>query len=99
MFRGAQMKRWLLAFTVILVLSGFGCGPIPIPITPHIPADTLRCDDACSHLAELGCPEAQPLEDGTTCAEFCIATQKSGHALRPSCVMKIKSCDQIARCQ
>ena len=56
------------------------------------------CPAACEKLRELGCPEGQPLEDGTTCEKFCKDTQESGHALRPSCVMNITACSQVNDC-
>lgn len=69
--------------------------PPPVPIEP---GDTADCSAACEKLQELGCPEGQPLEDGTDCKTFCKTTQKSGHALRPSCVMNITECSQVRAC-
>jgi hypothetical protein len=70
------------------------------PVTPITPKDD-NCAGACSHLVDLGCPEGEPLEDGTSCTEFCEATQSSGHALRPTCIISLKSCDpaEMEKCQ
>jgi len=94
------MKR-LLITAILASLAAFSMGatcrtkPSPAPIEPK---DTKDCPLACEHLRALGCPEGEPLEDGTTCEKFCKDTQESGHALRPSCVITITSCDQIDEC-
>ncbi len=82
-------------FLTILVLFIAACGPSVQRPRPHAASDTPMCPDACAHLRDLDCDEGKPLEDGTTCEAFCQSTQDSGHALRPSCVVKIKSCDEI----
>ena len=84
------MKHLILAALVM------GCGGIPKP-TPHPvdPADKVACPAACEHLRELGCEEGESLEDGTTCEVWCEATQEAGHALRPSCVVGIKTCKEL----
>lgn len=79
------------------VLSAFLCCGPPAP-RPHAPTDTPSCAAACDQLAKLGCVEAQPLEDGTSCEEFCVKTQEAGHRLSPACVMKIERCEQIEEC-
>lgn len=83
----------LAAFT----LSGATCQlrPPPVPIEP---TDTNMCPSACENLRKLGCPEGNPLEDGTTCETFCQTTQKEGHPLNPTCISTIKSCDEISSC-
>ena len=90
------MKRTLTILLFLFVASvsmGTKCGVKPVP-TPIEPKDTADCPSACEKMRSLGCEEGTPLEDGTTCEKFCIDTQKSGHALRPSCVMEITACDQ-----
>lgn len=62
---------------------------------PHVPNDTPKCADACKHLQELGCDEGKPLADGTSCTDFCTRTQDSGHALTPSCVVRINRCSDM----
>lgn len=92
------MKQLITAFAILFLASislGATCKPAPTPVEPK---DTADCPAACEKLRELGCPEGQPLEDGTTCEVFCKNTQESGHALRPSCVMGITSCDQVNDC-
>lgn len=91
------MKKLFIAVATILFLFASGCTETPTP-TPVDPADKYTCDEACVHLRDLGCEEGTPLSDGTTCEVFCEETQASGHALRPSCVMKIASCAEIDSC-
>jgi hypothetical protein len=93
------MKR-LLALFVFLFLAAtlLGATCKPPPPQPVEPKDTADCPAACEKLRELGCPEGDPLEDGTTCEVFCKDTQESGHALRPSCVMGITDCSQLRDC-
>jgi len=86
------MKSLLLG----LALLGLGCGSIPIVHpTPVDPGDRWMCGDACEHLRTLGCEEGKPLQDGTSCEDFCETTQDSGHALRPSCVVTITKCAEL----
>jgi hypothetical protein len=92
------MKRILTLGTFLFIAAvsfGATCRPPPVPIEPM---DTVDCPAACEKMRSLGCPEGQPLADGTTCEKFCKDTQKSGHALRPSCVKDITSCSQINEC-
>lgn len=85
------MKTFLI--TLFLLLAA--CGPAADRPHPRAPSDTPRCPDACAHLRDLDCDEGKPLEDGTTCEGFCQATQDSGHALSPTCVVTIRSCDEL----
>lgn len=90
------MRRIAVAVFVVWIggfLVGGHCGP-PTP-TPVEPPDTSDCPAACERLQELGCPEGEPLSDGTTCVEFCIETQQRGHALNPSCVRTITRCSEL----
>jgi len=94
------MKNSLIRFiasSVVLLLFSCG-GQFDVVPTPHVPTDTPNCASACAHLNELKCEEGKPLEDGTTCEAFCINTQNSGHALNPTCIMKITKCDEINTC-
>jgi hypothetical protein len=89
------MQR-VLILILALCLMGATCGvPLPYPIEP---SDTSQCAAACHNLERLRCPEAQPLEDGTTCEVFCERTQEAGHPLNPTCVSQILFCDQIQEC-
>ena len=83
---------WSLAFVACSSCSGFHP---PVPIEP---GDTSDCAAACANLEKLGCDEGKPLEDGTTCTKFCKDTQKSGHGLKPSCVVNLKACGEIESC-
>jgi len=58
----------------------------------------VRGPTACEHLRVLGCPEGQPLEDGTTCEKFCKDTQENGQPLNPTRVMSITTCIEIEGC-
>lgn len=80
----------------LLCLPLAGC-PKPTPV-PNPPPDTDKCPAACEKLRSLGCEEGQPLEDGTTCEQFCQATQDAGHWLNPTCIMSIESCGEIEDC-
>jgi len=94
------MKRFFLiiAFVALAAFTlGSNCGVRPQP-APVPPKDTADCPAACEKLRALGCPEGDPLEDGTTCEEFCKNTQDKGHALRPSCVKDITKCSQVDEC-
>jgi hypothetical protein len=87
----------------LIVIACGGSNQIP---THHAATDTASCDSACKHLrgedgSGLNCPEGQPLQPdkehpkGQTCTEFCEYTQSQGHALHPSCVVNVKSCEEI----
>lgn len=88
-------------FTAILFTAMLGChcSGSTIPPVTQPPADTAMCQAACDHLAQLHCPEAQPLSDGTTCVAFCTQVQMNGHALNPTCVSTIPSCSAISTCR
>lgn len=93
------MRITVSTLVTILCLTGCIWGP-SIPATPVIPKDT-NCPAACQHFRDLGCEEGDPLPDGTTCEKFCEDTQAAGHALRPSCIMTLTSCDpkEMEKCQ
>jgi hypothetical protein len=82
---------------VVAVLVGCA-GGIPVHNKPD---DTASCAGACAKLNELGCPEGKPLQPdkehpkGQSCVEFCEYTQDNGHALNPSCVVKIEKCSDL----
>ncbi len=81
---------------VLLSIFFLGCSTAYQPdITVVVPKDTSECDDACIHLRSLSCEEGENLPDGTSCETFCEKTQKRGHALSPSCVLRIDSCDDM----
>jgi len=88
------------AIAIALVLVFSACCNFRPPPTP-LPVRDANCAGACAHLQKLGCEEGDPLPDGTTCTEFCERTQEAGHALRPSCMMQLKSCapEEMEKCQ
>lgn len=83
------MKKFLFIFLA-------GCGSRQVqPVEPN---DTHMCAAACTRMVDLGCPEGDPLDDGTSCKKFCEITQRRGHALNPSCLAEITSCGEIDAC-
>jgi hypothetical protein len=89
------MKRIALVFVILFTVSC--CGGLRPPPVPIEPDDTHNCAAACENLRKLGCPEGDPV-DAVTCEKDCVDIQESGHALNPTCVMKITACDQINAC-
>lgn len=91
------MKKLIALLGAVLLAGALSCTSFlrPNPIEPN---DTHMCKAACDKMAELRCPEAAPLEDGTTCQVFCEVTQKQGHALNPTCLAEIQSCSAIEAC-
>lgn len=59
------------------------------------PVPTEGCAGACYHMQQLGCPEGEPLEDGTTCEKFCLDTEEAGHPMKTECILKVTSCDAM----
>jgi len=84
------MNKLLLILITFGVLSCQVFPPIPIE-----PEGTSSCPAACENMSALGCPEGSDLEDGTTCLQFCIETQESGHALNPQCLKDVQTCEEI----
>jgi hypothetical protein len=92
---GIPMNELRLSICILaLLVSCSGPGATVIPK----PDDAPSCGAACSRMRELGCREAAPLEDGTSCEVFCQKTLESGHPLRPSCVQTIQSCNEVDAC-
>jgi hypothetical protein len=83
---------------ILLVLSMSGCAHCERGVTPD-PEDSQLCPEACAHLQELGCPEGDPLPDGTTCSSWCVYTQEQGHWLNLPCILSIESCDELEECE
>jgi len=92
-----KLIRTILMLTVAFLMLGATCQTRPPPV-PIEPTDTANCASACAKLQHLGCPEGDPLEDGTTCTKFCEDTQQSGHALNPTCVMGMTACSELPGC-
>ena len=81
------MMRWV-CLVGFLLLGGYGCIASPY---------AAQCMTLCAHLAQLGCPEAQPRTDGTSCQSTCIHLSTEGLDLRVSCVIKQQQCEDIAQ--
>lgn len=98
---GTNWSRIVLIYTGALgialgVIFGLnGCKPLTPPPVVVQPDDTESCASACAHLRSLGCPEGDDLADGSSCVKFCVDTQVSGHALAPSCVVTIQTCEEL----
>lgn len=83
---------------IYLVAYLASCSDPPPPVNPDeptIPPSKLRatCVDACLHLSELGCPDAQPTPDGASCSEVCESLP-----IRPACLASVTICEQTAAC-
>jgi hypothetical protein len=89
--------RLLVLAVLVAVMGGATCRQTPPPVVIEA-GDTTSCPAACETLQRLGCPEGEPLEDGTSCVQFCEKTQQEGHPLKPACVKDITSCDQLNAC-
>lgn len=79
------------------------------PVTPPESADggaggappvvLEPCELACQRLAELGCPEAEPTDDGASCVDVCRNVQDSeAVSLEPECVAKLLRCEDLDGC-
>jgi hypothetical protein len=85
--------RYLPVIAILVTLSG--CCTAKSLLTSADPANSNLCSDACIHLRVLGCPEGDPLEDGTACEQFCLETQKAGHPLNLTCVIGMTACSEL----
>lgn len=86
------------SFFITVAVGCKGCHHLKPPPMPITPSDSDMCPAACKRMAELQCPEAEPLADGTDCTTFCLRTQSAGHSLNPTCLATIDSCEQIEKC-
>jgi len=88
--------RSTVVAALALLFLGAHCGNKPEPKPDPDPAS---CADACAHMAELGCEEAEPTPEGATCVEVCENVEGSGVVtLNPACVIGIESCEQVEAC-
>lgn len=92
----------------MIFLFLIGCTAIQPKPAPRIPMDTADCGSACMVLKAKHCPEGEPIPDpmdpndrnkDITCLQFCEGTQESGHALSPSCVVRIRTCSDMSKIQ
>lgn len=94
-----KLLKMLAVVVLAAMMLGASCrGPVTPPPIAVEPNDTENCPAACENLRKLGCPEGEPLENGTTCEKFCEDTQKAGHGLNPTCVMAMTECSGLAAC-
>jgi len=90
------------ALRIIITLSAFILAAAHCTATPDPDPleDTDRCSAACTRLQELECAEGADLEgpggEVQTCLSFCTSTQEMGHAINPSCLETIQSCDEVS---
>jgi hypothetical protein len=84
------------------------CSPAD-PAVPKPPVDEASdptyCTAACKHLADLGCPEGEPVYNSDlpgpldvpnqSCADWCKELQDRDAALNPRCLLLITDCTQI----
>jgi len=97
----------LLGLVALTALLGAHCErPAPAPDPSPVPAPSdagpapgpVTCDDVCTRLAALGCPEAQPTEAGASCAEVCENMIAGGVGYPLECVGRAGSCAEAERC-
>jgi len=99
----------LVLAVLVFVPVMMACGAChETPATPPVPADggaggappvADPCERACGRLADLGCPEAEPTEDGASCVEVCRNVQDSGAvSLDPECVTQLARCEDVDGC-
>jgi len=99
----------LVLAVLVFVSVMIACGACrQAPGTPPVPADggaggappvVDTCERACGHLAELGCPEAEPTGDGASCVEVCRNVEDSGAvSLDPECVTQLARCEDVDGC-
>jgi hypothetical protein len=104
--------KLVLAF-LVFVPTLMACGACrENPVTPPDPPDPADggaggapvvvlepCERACLRLAELGCEEAQPTDDGASCVDVCRNVEDSGAvSLDPECVVQIAQCEDVDAC-
>ncbi len=103
------MRLYAVLFLLVPTLLAAECqqpapeprpAPPPDPAPPPPPPDpTVGCAEACTHLRELRCPQAQPTEAGASCEQVCANVNASGTLLLDTkCVVQASSCDAADRC-
>lgn len=90
------MKYKIFVIAMSTFFIGASCGS---KIQAPIPKDNATCSSACQHLQYLHCPEGDDLTSNNgviTCVEWCKYTINELRVdLRPSCVVKITSCEKL----
>lgn len=68
-------------------------------MAPEMTPELSACDRACRRMEVLGCEEAQPDEEGSTCVEVCENVEKQGFfSLNPECRARKNSCEEMEQC-
>jgi hypothetical protein len=94
-----NIKRFSVIGWAVLLAGLSGCETLGgKPPTPSASSIEQSCKDFCQHAQALKCPEGEPLPDGTSCATFCIATEKAGHDLNTRCRIEATDCAQLTKC-
>ena len=66
----------------------------PVDAAPAKP-----CVSACARLSELGCPEALPVDGGSTCLQICEQAEATGKFnLKPQCISAAKTVEEVRAC-
>ena len=94
---GLLLACWCcIAVTLLSMLLGSGCTPLPPP--SPIPPTGATCEDSCARARELGCPWGDNTPGGASCETVCAAAQE----LEPwdlNCRTRAPSCDVQERCE
>jgi len=100
----------LVLAVLVFVPALMACGACrENPVTPPDPADggaggapvvvLEPCERGCLRLAELGCEEAEPTDEGASCVDVCRNVEDSGAVtLEPECVAQIAQCEDVDAC-
>ena len=87
------MKKLFIFIVVVLIMLIISCQTVrSVPIEPP---DTSSCPAACDRMKFLHCSEGEDIPGGPSCVQFCVETQKAGHALNPQCLKTINTCEEI----
>lgn len=67
-----------------------------LPAVP--PGPMPSCEQACTRLIDLGCPEGAPSSGGVSCLEVCVTAVRAGVDLEPACVAQAADVASVRRC-
>jgi len=78
--------------SVVAVVWAVSCGQVHT----QQPEEETPCQKACDRMAELGCEEAEPDEEGSSCVEVCENVESRGDfSLNPECRAQQDSCEEM----
>jgi hypothetical protein len=89
-----SLALWFLSWLTLAFLAA--CKPAPAP--KPVPADAGECLDACHHLKDLGCPEAEPTPAGVPCEVWLCKYAATEAGLSAGCVHRVASCSEVDTC-